>query len=102
MSRYRTTAAPGLALVAALIAAGPAAGASPAIDDALRHPDRLEGDATADARRKPGVVLEFFGVEPGMTVLDLYSGGGYYTEIMARVVGPDGLVVSHNNKPYLE
>ena len=102
MSRSRTTAAPGLLLVAALAASVPAAGDSPAIDDALRHPDRLEGDATADARRKPGVVLEFFGVEPGMTVLDLYSGGGYYTEIMARVVGPDGLVVSHNNKPYLE
>jgi predicted methyltransferase len=88
--------------VAILVAAGTAAGGSPAIDAALRHPERLEGDATADARRKPGVVLEFFGIGPGMTVLDLYSGGGYYTEIVSRVVGADGLVVAHNNTPYLK
>lgn len=88
--------------VSAVIAAGSHAAGSPDIDAALSHPDRLEGDATADVKRKPDVVLEFFGIGPGMTVLDLYSGGGYYTEIIARVVGTDGLVVSHNNTPYLE
>ena len=83
--------------------AGPAAQtADEPIAIALAHPERLAGDRTADPRRKPGIVLEFFGIEPGMTVLDLYSGGGYYTEILARVVGEEGRVVAHNNTPYLE
>jgi predicted methyltransferase len=47
-------------------------------------------------------VLEFFGIGPGLTVLDLYSGGGYYAEIVARVVGEEGRVVAHNNTPYLK
>ena len=36
-----------------------------------------------------------------MTVLDLFSGGGYYTEIVSRIVGEDGKVVAHNNEAYL-
>jgi predicted methyltransferase len=82
--------------------AGAAYAETPAIEAALASPDRLEGDATADPRRRPGAVLAFFGIEPGMTVLDLYSGGGYYTEIVSRVVGPAGAVVAHNNTPYLK
>jgi predicted methyltransferase len=88
---------PLLAVLALPAAADPAA-----ITKSLDHPDRLEGDRAADVRRRPEVVLEFFGIEPGMTVLDLYSGGGYYTEIVARIVGEDGRVVAHNNTPYLE
>jgi len=68
---------------------------------ALEAPERLEGDAERDAGRLPDRVLEFFGVEPGMTVLDLYSGGGYYTELLSRVVGPEGKVLAHNNQAYL-
>ena len=40
-------------------------------------------------------------IEPGMTVLDLYSGGGYYAELLAYLVGPGGRVVAHNNTPYV-
>ena len=36
-----------------------------------------------------------------MAVLDLYSGGGYYTELLSYVVGTEGVVVSHNNTPYV-
>ena len=35
-------------------------------------------------------------------MLDLYSGAGYYTELLATVVGPTGRVVAHNNKAYLD
>lgn len=69
---------------------------------ALQHPDRLADDLEVDARRKPDAVLEFFGIEPGMTVLDMFSGGGYYTEILCHLVGEDGVVLAHNNTPYLE
>jgi predicted methyltransferase len=35
-----------------------------------------------------------------MTILDLLGGAGYYSEILARVAGPDGKVYLHNNQGY--
>jgi predicted methyltransferase len=37
------------------------------------------------------------GVSPGMTVLDFNAATGWYTEILARVVGPTGRVIAHNH-----
>ena len=34
-------------------------------------------------------------------MLDMFSGGGYYSEVIARVVGGDGRVVAHSNEAYL-
>jgi len=73
-----------------------------AIAESLASPERLERDAKSDPLRRPDLVLEFFGVKPGMTVLDLFSGGGYYTEIVSRVVGDSGKVTAHNNQAYLD
>ena len=42
-------------------------------------------------------MLAFFGVAPGITVLDLNAATGWYTEILARAVGPDGHVIAHNH-----
>jgi len=84
--------------------AEPTPGSREAIALALNHPDRLPADRDIDARRKPDEVLSFFGIEPGMRVLDMYSGGGYYSEILSYVVssgGKAGRVHAHNNKPYL-
>jgi len=73
----------------------------PAIyEAAVAHPDRPAGDRERDAGRKPADVLEFFGIAPGMAVLDMFSGGGYYTEIISRVVGDEGRVVAHTNQAY--
>lgn len=69
--------------------------------DAVASPTRPDADRERDAGRKPAEVLEFMGIEPGMTVLDMFSGGGYYTEIIAHVVGDSGKVVAHSNKAYL-
>lgn len=60
---------------------------------ALSHPDRPSADAENDARRKPVEVLGFAGLETGMSVLELEAGGGYYTEIISRAVGPNGNVI---------
>ena len=79
------------------LAGGPPA-ASPAA--AVAAPDRPAEDREQDAWRKPAEVLTFFGVQPGMSVLDLYAGAGYFTELLAAVVGPTGHVVAHNNKAY--
>ena len=69
--------------------------------NAIANPARLDADRERDAGRRPAEVLEFFGIAPGMTVLDMFSGGGYYTEIMSYVVGDQGKIVAHSNKPYL-
>ncbi len=74
----------------------------PEIAAALAQPDRAARDREADVRRKPAEVLGFFGLQPGMTVLEMFAGGGYYTEILSRVVGDAGMVWAHNNTPYLE
>lgn len=70
--------------------------------DALESSSRLEADAARDVGRKPAEVLAFFGIGPDMVVLDMFSGGGYYTEIMSTVVGKDGRVIAHSNTAYLQ
>ena len=72
-----------------------------AIAEALANPARPESDRARDPLRRPDLVLEFFEIKPGMRVLDLFSGGGYYTEILSGVVGPEGEVVAQNNAAYI-
>jgi predicted methyltransferase len=43
--------------------------------------------------RHPKETLEFFGVEPGMTVVEALPGGGWYTKILATYLGADGKVI---------
>jgi predicted methyltransferase len=54
--------------------------------------DRTAADRTNDERRHPVDLMTFVGARPGMTVLDVSTGGGYTTELLARMVGPTGLV----------
>lgn len=58
----------------------------------VASPDRSDQDRKTDERRKPLQFLAFTGVRAGMRVLDLGAGGGYTTELLARAVGPDGVV----------
>lgn len=86
---------------ALLIAAARGADAPPAyITAALAAGDRWERDRTRDARDHPAALLAFSGVAPGQTVLDLYTGGGYWAELFARAVGAEGRVVAHTNTAY--
>ena len=83
----------GFVVAALAFAGGGALAAEADVGAALAHPDRPAGDAAADERRMPGKVLAFAGLETGMDVLELEAGGGYYTEILSRSVGPDGNVI---------
>lgn len=67
------------------------------IQSALESPGRFAGDSEEDGRRKPQDVLEFMGVRPGMQVLDYFAGAGYYSELLARIVGPSGSVIVYNS-----
>jgi predicted methyltransferase len=74
---------------------------SESVHAAVSNPDRPPTDIQRDADRNPAGVLSFLGIDQGMTVLDVFAGGGYYTEILNSVVGKDGKVLSHNNEAYL-
>ena len=63
-----------------------------AIATALADPLRPEADTARDGDRKPAEIIAFAGVEPGMTVIEYSPGGGYYTRLLSRVVGPEGKV----------
>ena len=73
---------------------------SSAVAAAVDAEDRWQRDRKRDLRSKPQAILTFTGIAPGMTVLDLYSGGGYWAELFARVTGADGEVVAHTNTAY--
>jgi predicted methyltransferase len=83
-----------LAAVQAVQAAGPADSA--AIKAAIASPQRLPSDGAEDAWRQSAAVLEFLGARPGMKVVDVGAGGGYFTELLSRVVGPQGSVTAQN------
>ncbi len=80
----------------------PAAAATTIYEDAVANEARPAADRERDAGRKPAAVLEFLEISPGMTVLDMFSGGGYYTEILSNVVGDSGHVIAHSNEAYLQ
>ena len=64
--------------------------------------DRDPADKKLDAGRKPAEMLAFAGIKPGMKVDELGAGGGYTTELLARAVGPAGVVYGQNSAWLLE
>jgi predicted methyltransferase len=91
-------------LLVALLPAPPATvyAAAPAdpVAAAVSSPDRSPADRERDTRDHPVDVLRFFGVTPGMTVVDLFAGGGYYSELIGRIVGDGGKVYMYNNAAF--
>lgn len=65
---------------------------------ALADPSRGETDFTRDDIRRPVEVLEFLGIRSGMTVMDVYAAGGYYTFILSKALGPEGVVLAQNTE----
>ena len=92
MNRFTAT------LLAATILCAPMAAMaqapSAAIQAAVADAGRPDADKAADANRKPAQVLAFSGIKPGMVVAELGSGGGYYTRLLAKAVGPNGKVLA--------
>ena len=77
-----------------------AAAREAAIAAAIANPERPEVDRERDERSRPEVILELLDVDSGDTVADIFGGGGYYAELIAGVVRPDGEVILQNNTPY--
>jgi predicted methyltransferase len=83
----------------AAAAAAPTAD-STAIDAAVASTDRTAEDKERDARSRPAEVLTFMELRPDQSALDYFAAAGYYTELMSRVVGPNGKVIAYNNPEY--
>jgi predicted methyltransferase len=77
-------------------AAAPAAAATPApdavslLDAAIAGEHRTPEEKARDIWRHPKETLTFFGVEPGMTVVEIWPGGGWYTKILAPYLKSGG------------
>ncbi|HVW25712.1 MAG TPA: SAM-dependent methyltransferase [Polyangiaceae bacterium] len=65
-------------------------------------PDRDDADKKLDEGRHPAELLAFIGVKPGMHVAELGAGGGYTSELLARAVGPSGVVYGQNTPAILQ
>jgi predicted methyltransferase len=88
MARYSTLMA---ALVFSLAAVQGEAAPLPAfLSAAVADPGRPAADTERDANRKPAESLLFAGIAPGQQIAELLPGGGYFTRIMAKAVGPSG------------
>jgi predicted methyltransferase len=62
-----------------------------AIEKALASDIRTPEERARDAReRKPVQTLEFFGLKPDMTVIELLPGAGWYTKILGQVLADKG------------
>jgi predicted methyltransferase len=97
-----------LSLCAAALAMAGAQGAhaapaqSAAISRAVADPARSEVSRALDESRKPAEILAFAGFKPGQAVADWGAGGGYYSELIADVIGPKGRVYALANPAYLK
>jgi predicted methyltransferase len=96
---------PGLALMAsAAIALGAcvtaiAAAPDPALTAAVADPGRTATFVARDQARHPAEELTFFGITPKMTVVELWPGGGYWTEILGAYLAKGGTYYVALNAP---
>lgn len=77
-----------------------AADVSANITAAVAAAERSDKDRERDARDRPAELMTFAGITTGMKIADVFGGAGYWTELMARAVGPEGHVSLVNNSPY--
>ena len=72
-----------------LVAAGQGP-ADPALQQALTGPQRNKNFVSRDVLRHPLEELEFFGIKPSDAVVEIWPGGGYWTEILAPYLREHG------------
>ena len=62
------------------------------VSAAIADHARPAADTKRDPDRKPAELVAFAGIKPGNKVVDLLPGGGYFTRIFSKIVGPQGHV----------
>lgn len=80
-----------VAVLGLAVGALPAAAPDPALEAAINAATRTPANVARDKYRHPAATLGFFGVKPGMKVVEIWPAGGWYTEILAPYLAKDGL-----------
>ncbi|OYQ38009.1 methyltransferase [Niveispirillum lacus] len=60
---------------------------------------RSDANKARDQWRHPVETLEFFGVEPGMSVVEIWPGGGWYTEVLGPLLNNNGRYIAATADP---
>jgi len=63
---------------------------NPGLAAAVASPARLPAAVARDSVRHPVEELTFFGLAPTQTVIELWPGGGYWTDILGPYLAPHG------------
>jgi predicted methyltransferase len=79
-----------LAGASGMAAAATMAAADPQLTVAISSPDRAAAFKARDAARHPAEELTFFGLKPNMTVVELWPGSGYWSEILGPYLAASG------------
>jgi predicted methyltransferase len=64
------------------------------LDSVLAGAQRGDANKARDAHRHPKETLSFFELKPGMTVIEITPGGGWYTEILGPLMKGEGKLVT--------
>jgi len=72
---------------------------SPQLSAAVNGAHRTPAYQERDRYRHPAETLAFFGVKPEMTVVEIFPGGGWYTEILAPLLKEQGHFYAAGNDP---
>ena len=72
----------------------PIAFANPALDAAIAGDHRSDENKARDMYRHPKETLEFFDVQPDMTVIEIWPGTGWYSEILAPYLKEEGRFIA--------
>ena len=78
------------AIAVASVAAGEPRTQRHALQEAVAATTRTPANVARDQYRHPVETLSFFGVKPGDTVVEIWPGGGWYTEILGPLTAGKG------------
>lgn len=69
---------------------------------AVSDPARSDRDRERDGLREPAKVLAAIGIQRGLKIIDMGAGGGYYSQMLASLVGNTGHVYAQNPAKFYE
>ena len=83
-----------ICFILAFFAIGSEFAEAKSLENVIAGEHRSEQNKSRDIYRNPKETLEFFGVQPNMTVVEVWPSGGWYTEILAPYLNEKGQYIS--------
>nr|WP_233175895.1 methyltransferase [Dyella sp. ASV24] len=72
------------------------------LDQVVAGDWRSQDHKARDVYRHPKATLQFFGIRPDLTVVEITPGGGWYTEILAPLLHDNGHYIAATPKPAVD